>query len=64
MGKKKHSWIALCDVSSFCLVAQLITAFEKALSLIDAVPGDEHKKVLVDYIRCLSKVSLKTLHAL
>lgn len=53
----------MCDVSSSCLVAQLITAFEKALSLMNDVPGEEHKKVSVDYIRCLSKVSLKTLHA-
>ncbi|XP_011614358.2 tetratricopeptide repeat protein 37 isoform X1 [Takifugu rubripes] len=34
----------------------LITAFEKALSLMDAVPGEEHKKVSLDYIRCLSKL--------
>ncbi|CAG00393.1 unnamed protein product [Tetraodon nigroviridis] len=34
----------------------LITAFEKALSLMDAKPGEEHKKVSVDYIRCLSKL--------
>lgn len=59
---KKHSWKAVCDVSSCCLVAQLITAFEKALSLMDDAPGEEHKKVSVDYIRCLSKVSLHTLH--
>lgn len=60
---KKHSWFTTCDVSLSCGVAQLITAFEKALSLIDTVPGEEHRKVSVDYIRCLSKVSLNTPHA-
>lgn len=60
--RSKHSWISLCDVSSSCLFVQLVTAFEKALSLMDAVPGEEHKKVSVDYIRCLSKVILPQSH--
>lgn len=34
----------------------LITAFEKALVLMDPVPGEEHKKVSVDYVKCLSKL--------
>lgn len=34
----------------------LITAFEKALVLMDPVPGDDHKKVSVDYIKCISKL--------
>ncbi|XP_008286814.1 tetratricopeptide repeat protein 37 [Stegastes partitus] len=34
----------------------LITAFEKALALMDPVPGDEHKKVSTDYVKCLSKM--------
>lgn len=36
---------------------QLIIAFEKAMVLMDPVPGEEHKKVSADYIKCLSKVS-------
>uniref|UniRef100_A0AAX7T5H4 Tetratricopeptide repeat domain 37 n=1 Tax=Astatotilapia calliptera TaxID=8154 RepID=A0AAX7T5H4_ASTCA len=32
----------------------LITAFEKALVLIDPVPGEDHKKVSADYVKCLS----------
>nr|XP_046243032.1 tetratricopeptide repeat protein 37 isoform X2 [Scatophagus argus] len=34
----------------------LITAFEKAMVLIDPVPGEEHKKISTDYIKCLSKL--------
>ncbi|XP_028270301.1 tetratricopeptide repeat protein 37 [Parambassis ranga] len=34
----------------------LITAFEKALVLMDPVPGEEHKKVSADYVKCLSKL--------
>ncbi|XP_041855524.1 tetratricopeptide repeat protein 37 [Melanotaenia boesemani] len=37
----------------------LITAFEKAIVLIKPVPGEEHKKVLSDYIKCLSKLPQK-----
>lgn len=32
----------------------LITAFEKALVLIDPAPGEDHKKVSADYVKCLS----------
>lgn len=34
----------------------LITAFEKAMVLMDPVPGEEHKKASADYIKCLSKL--------
>ncbi|XP_038559572.1 tetratricopeptide repeat protein 37 [Micropterus salmoides] len=34
----------------------LITAFEKAMVLMDPVPGEEHKKVSADYVKCLSKL--------
>ncbi|XP_018614966.1 tetratricopeptide repeat protein 37 isoform X1 [Scleropages formosus] len=34
----------------------LITAFEKAMTLTDSVPSDGHKKLLIDYISCLSKL--------
>lgn len=34
----------------------LITAFEKAMSLSEPVPGEEHKKLSADYIKCLSKL--------
>uniref|UniRef100_UPI0037E80CDA superkiller complex protein 3 n=1 Tax=Semicossyphus pulcher TaxID=241346 RepID=UPI0037E80CDA len=34
----------------------LITAFEKAMVLMDPVPGEEHKKASVDYVKCLSKL--------
>uniref|UniRef100_A0A3B4AIB8 Uncharacterized protein n=1 Tax=Periophthalmus magnuspinnatus TaxID=409849 RepID=A0A3B4AIB8_9GOBI len=34
----------------------LITAFEKALVLVDPAPGEEHKRASVDLINCLSKV--------
>lgn len=36
---------------------QLITAFEKAMVLMDPVPGEQHMKVSADYVKCLSKVS-------
>ncbi|XP_056138485.1 tetratricopeptide repeat protein 37 isoform X2 [Lampris incognitus] len=35
----------------------LITAFEKAMALTDPVPGEEHRKLSADYIKCLSKLS-------
>ncbi|KAM8865842.1 superkiller complex protein 3 isoform 1-T1 [Synchiropus picturatus] len=35
----------------------LLTAFEKAMSLMDPVPGFEHRKLSADYIRSLSKLS-------
>ncbi|XP_060893952.1 superkiller complex protein 3 [Labrus mixtus] len=34
----------------------LITAFEKAMVLMDPVPGEEHKKVSADYVKCLSNL--------
>uniref|UniRef100_A0A8C9Y4R4 SKI3 subunit of superkiller complex n=1 Tax=Sander lucioperca TaxID=283035 RepID=A0A8C9Y4R4_SANLU len=34
----------------------LITAFEKAMVLMDPVPGEEHKKLSADYVKCLSKL--------
>ncbi|KAK5613394.1 hypothetical protein CRENBAI_022565 [Crenichthys baileyi] len=34
----------------------LITAFEKAMILIEPVPGEEHKKLSTGYIKCLSKL--------
>lgn len=34
----------------------LITAFEKAMVLVDPVPGEEHQKISTDYIKCLSKL--------
>ncbi|KAG8012128.1 Tetratricopeptide repeat protein 37, partial [Nibea albiflora] len=34
----------------------LITAFEKAMVLMDPVPGEGHKKVSADYVKCLSKL--------
>ncbi|XP_033828592.1 tetratricopeptide repeat protein 37 [Periophthalmus magnuspinnatus] len=34
----------------------LITAFEKALVLVDPAPGEEHKRASVDLINCLSKM--------
>uniref|UniRef100_A0A667YTE5 SKI3 subunit of superkiller complex n=1 Tax=Myripristis murdjan TaxID=586833 RepID=A0A667YTE5_9TELE len=35
----------------------LITAFEKAMALTDPVPGEEHRKLSADYVKCLSKLS-------
>ncbi|XP_036955110.1 tetratricopeptide repeat protein 37 isoform X3 [Acanthopagrus latus] len=34
----------------------LITAFEKTMVLMDPIPGEEHKKVSADYVKCLSKL--------
>uniref|UniRef100_A0A8C4E3R1 SKI3 subunit of superkiller complex n=1 Tax=Dicentrarchus labrax TaxID=13489 RepID=A0A8C4E3R1_DICLA len=34
----------------------LITAFEKSMVLMHPVPGEDHKKVSMDYIKCLSKL--------
>uniref|UniRef100_A0A665SX81 Tetratricopeptide repeat domain 37 n=1 Tax=Echeneis naucrates TaxID=173247 RepID=A0A665SX81_ECHNA len=34
----------------------LITAFEKTLALIDPVPGEKHKSISADYVKCLSKL--------
>lgn len=34
----------------------LITAFEKAIAVLDPVPGDDHRKVSTDYIKCLCKL--------
>lgn len=43
---------------------QLITAFEKAMVLMDPVPGEEHKKISADYLKCLSKVCTPSLPSL
>lgn len=50
---------AICHLVTVLFVRghQLITAFEKAMVLMDPVPGEEHKKVSADYVKCLSKVS-------
>lgn len=51
-------------VTNVCFVFfghQLITAFEKTMVLMDPIPGEEHKKVSTDYVKCLSKVSVPTL---
>ncbi|KAI1900403.1 hypothetical protein AGOR_G00049590 [Albula goreensis] len=34
----------------------LINAFEKAMSLVDSPPSEDHCKLLTSYIKCLSKV--------
>uniref|UniRef100_A0A672JN66 Tetratricopeptide repeat domain 37 n=1 Tax=Salarias fasciatus TaxID=181472 RepID=A0A672JN66_SALFA len=34
----------------------LITAFEKAIALMEPVPGEDHRKVSADFITCLSKL--------
>ncbi|KAA8592375.1 hypothetical protein FQN60_017830 [Etheostoma spectabile] len=34
----------------------LITAFEKAMVLVEPVPGEEHKKLSAAYVKCLSKL--------
>lgn len=34
----------------------LITAFEKSMVLLEPVPGEEHKKMSADYVKCLSKL--------
>uniref|UniRef100_A0A671Y0B2 SKI3 subunit of superkiller complex n=1 Tax=Sparus aurata TaxID=8175 RepID=A0A671Y0B2_SPAAU len=34
----------------------LITAFEKTMVLMDPIPGEEHKIVSTDYVKCLSKL--------
>ncbi|XP_054630521.1 tetratricopeptide repeat protein 37 isoform X1 [Dunckerocampus dactyliophorus] len=34
----------------------LITAFEKAMLLVDPTPGEEHRNLSFDYIKCLSKL--------
>uniref|UniRef100_A0A7N6A4L9 Tetratricopeptide repeat domain 37 n=1 Tax=Anabas testudineus TaxID=64144 RepID=A0A7N6A4L9_ANATE len=39
----------------------LITAFEKSMVLMDPVPGEEHKNISTDYIKCLSKVCTPSL---
>lgn len=53
---KEH--IAIFD---FCCDPQLITAFEKAMILMEPVPGEEHKKLSSDYVNYLSKVSVSSL---
>uniref|UniRef100_A0A8C7CBH3 SKI3 subunit of superkiller complex n=1 Tax=Oncorhynchus kisutch TaxID=8019 RepID=A0A8C7CBH3_ONCKI len=35
----------------------LIAAFEKAMVLSDNVPGEDHRKLSADYLKCLSQVS-------
>uniref|UniRef100_A0A3Q3WEK4 Uncharacterized protein n=1 Tax=Mola mola TaxID=94237 RepID=A0A3Q3WEK4_MOLML len=58
-------WQQMAQLLSDCLNEEeqdnetqqhLITAFEKALALMDPVPGEEHKKFSADYVRCLSKL--------
>ncbi|XP_008335039.1 tetratricopeptide repeat protein 37 isoform X1 [Cynoglossus semilaevis] len=34
----------------------LITAFEKTMALTDPKPGEKHKKISMDYIKCLSNL--------
>uniref|UniRef100_A0A8C7ZSN2 SKI3 subunit of superkiller complex n=1 Tax=Oryzias sinensis TaxID=183150 RepID=A0A8C7ZSN2_9TELE len=34
----------------------LIAAFEKAMALVEPVPGEEHKKISADYLKSLSKL--------
>ncbi|XP_077378544.1 tetratricopeptide repeat protein 37 [Festucalex cinctus] len=34
----------------------LCAAFEKAMALVEPTPGEEHRKLSVDYIKCLSKL--------
>ncbi|RVE68406.1 hypothetical protein OJAV_G00090930 [Oryzias javanicus] len=34
----------------------LITAFEKAMALVEPVPGEEHRKISADYLKFLSKL--------
>ncbi|CAK6950140.1 SKI3 subunit of superkiller complex protein isoform X1 [Scomber scombrus] len=34
----------------------LITAFEKAMVLMDPVPGEKHRRTSADYVKCLSKL--------
>ncbi|XP_037339604.2 tetratricopeptide repeat protein 37 [Pungitius pungitius] len=58
-------WQQMTQLLSECLDQQerdnetqqhLITAFEKAMVLIDPVPGEQHKKASADYVKCLSKL--------
>ncbi|KAM4615710.1 tetratricopeptide repeat protein 37 [Polymixia lowei] len=37
----------------------LITAFENAMVLTDPVPGENHRKLSADYVKCLSQLSDK-----
>lgn len=46
-----------CELFSFFFNHQLITAYEKAMVLIETVPGEEHRKLSADYVKALSKVS-------
>ncbi|XP_041643550.1 tetratricopeptide repeat protein 37 [Cheilinus undulatus] len=59
-------WQQMTQVLSDCLKEgnqgneiqqHLITAFEKAMVLMDPVPGEEHKKVSADYVKCLSNLT-------
>ncbi|XP_061584934.1 tetratricopeptide repeat protein 37 [Cololabis saira] len=34
----------------------VITAFEKAMVLIEPIPGEEHRKLSAEYVKCLSKL--------
>ncbi|KAI9527787.1 hypothetical protein NQZ68_027877 [Dissostichus eleginoides] len=58
-------WQQLTKLLSDCLNGEeqdneiqqhIITAFEKAMVLMDPVPGEEHKKMSADYVKCLSKL--------
>ncbi|KAM9858154.1 superkiller complex protein 3 [Aulostomus maculatus] len=58
-------WQQMTELLSDCLDEKerdsdsekhLITAFERAMALMDPVPGDEHRKASADYIKCLSNL--------
>ncbi|XP_061842584.1 tetratricopeptide repeat protein 37 [Nerophis lumbriciformis] len=58
-------WQQLTCLLSDCLIdnehdteiqKHLITAFEKAMLLVHPRPGEEHRKLSSDYIKCLSKL--------
>lgn len=56
---------AICPLVTVLFVCghQLITAFEKAMVLMDPIPGEEHRKVSADYVKCLSEVSVPYLRS-
>ncbi|XP_051923327.1 tetratricopeptide repeat protein 37 [Hippocampus zosterae] len=58
-------WRQMAQLLSNCLTdneqdtetqKHLSTAFEKAMALVEPTPGEEHRKLSVDYIKCLSKL--------
>ncbi|XP_034025931.1 tetratricopeptide repeat protein 37 isoform X2 [Thalassophryne amazonica] len=61
----QHLWLQMTQILSDCLNGEvqdkeaqhhLITAFEKAMVLLSPVPGDEHRKLSAEYVKCLSKL--------